>query len=369
VNQRAAIKLAAGLAGLAACAAALFAASWWISTMKLIPSPPAAPVWEAVAFRDLPGWEDDTLINFRRACVQNREDWCHVRDLRRYIERNFTPYRLTTRDTGVFTGYYTSLVRGSLIRTDEYKYPILKVPGDLLTVDVGQFLPDCKECQGLRITGQKVGTRLVRYPTRQQIQAANVRDSDVLVWLADPVDAFIMHIQGSGLVVLPDGKYLPIGFAASNGLQFSGIGRALQRQEGLRDLSMPSVRRWLRENPDKAFQYMHMNDRYIFFGQTREDRFPQGAMGVSLTPMRSVAIDPRIVPFGSLLWINSDRPHLARLVFAQDTGAAIVGEQRLDFYWGLGEEAFLKAGVMKASGTYYLLRRKQRRNLDRAVEQ
>ena len=168
-----------------------------------------------------------------------------------------------------------------------------------------------------------------------------------------------MHIQGSGRVETPQGVY-HVGYAGNNGHKFVGIGSILKADNVLvaGKYSMPYIRAWLKENPQKAIEYMNKNPRYIFFKILKETEGPLGALEVPLTAKRSLAIDKKYIPLGSLLYLDTTDPdgkEIRQLMVAQDVGGAINGPIRGDFFWGYGEEAFQKAGRMKSTGSYYML--------------
>ena len=190
-----------------------------------------------------------------------------------------------------------------------------------------------------------------------------------LAWLKDPWDRFVLHIQGSGQVRLPDGKIIRVGFAASNGRPYRSIGRYLIDRGFIREkeVSMERIREFLREDPGRAEEIYNVNERYIFFHSLSEVEGPLGALGVPLTPGRSVATDPAIFPRGALAYLVSRQPlfdeagkkmgwkPIRRFVFNQDAGAAIKGPARVDFFFGAGEEAGRAAGEMKEEGKIYFL--------------
>lgn len=294
--------------------------------------------------------------------------------LRAVLSDMFAGYRVaagsgeTANDHGLFTGYYEADLRGSLEQSGMYQYPIYTLPRDLVTVDVRDFAAGANLPSGApsNIVGRVVdsgrGMRMTPYYTRTEIDSARAiaSSADVLAWADDPVMVHVLHVQGSGRVTLPDGSVMRIGFAGSNGRQFKGIGSILLEAGALKPggASMIAVREWLRGHPEDAAKYMNLNTRYIFFrklnAQEAEDG-PVGASGVSLTPGRSLAVDPRFIPLGAPVWLDTKDPDelpLQRLVVAQDTGAAITGAVRGDFFWGHGEDAFMKAARMKSSGTY-----------------
>jgi membrane-bound lytic murein transglycosylase A len=268
---------------------------------------------------------------------------------------------------GLFTGYYEAELDGSRAPDATYATPIYGRPADLVTVDLVDFRADWK---GEAIVGRVVDGQLEPYPDRAAIDGGALAGAGAeLIWVADPVDAFFLHIQGSGRVRLADGGTMRVGYAASNGHKFRGIARDLIDMDVLpkEDASMQAVRDWLRANPAEAAALMQKNPRYIFFREiTGADALangPIGAQSVPLTPMRSLAVDTKFLPLGVPLWLDTTWPPgspdagqpLRRLMIAQDTGGAIKGPIRGDFFWGTGEAALDLAGGMKQTGRYYLL--------------
>lgn len=294
--------------------------------------------------------------------------------LRAVLEREFTPYRVAiatpdgqANDRGTFTGYYEADLNGSLERGGIYQVPIYGTPRDLVTVNVRDFLPAGTALPSGAPTSlvgrvDAGANQLKPYYTRAEIDAQGViaDDADVLLWSDDPVAVHVLHIQGSGRVTLPDGQVVRIGFAGSNGRAFKGIGSILLEAGALKPggASMINVRDWLTQHPSEAAAYMNQNTRYIFFRRldpSETEDGPVGAQGVSLTPLRSMAVDPRFVPLGAPLWLDTTDPDglpLQRLMVAQDVGAAITGAVRGDVFWGAGSEAFAKAARMKSGGGY-----------------
>ncbi|HRC26909.1 MAG TPA: murein transglycosylase A [Alphaproteobacteria bacterium] len=353
----------------------------------------SAPLTLAPAsFSELPGWVADdhaaALEALRRSCgrilkkrdasapvgpVGGRiEDWqplCRaaagpVPDARPFFERWFTPYAASANGVreGLFTGYYESTLRGSRVRTPVYRYPLHRRPGDLVTVDLGEFRPALK---GQRIAGRVVQGALKPYETRAQIVSGNWphrADSDALVWLDDPVDAFFVQIQGSGRVALADGGTMQIGYAGQNGHPYYAVGRDLVQRGilGKEEVSMDSIRKWVLDNPDQAADFLNKNPSYVFFREMPETAGPEGAEGVTLTPGRSLAVDRTKIPYGAPVWLDADPPKagerpIRRLMVAQDTGGAIRGAVRGDVFWGRGERAQALAGPMKSRGRMWIL--------------
>ena len=280
--------------------------------------------------------------------------------LREAINYHFKAYAVESAENpeGTFTGYYETALNGSLKPTERFTVPLYAAPEDLVEVDRRAFdLPNTMP----PIVGRVNSQALVPYDSRKDIEQNEkfFERANVLVWVDDLVDAHLLHIQGSGRVRLPDGSERRIGYAGNNGKKFRGIGGILLGAGviGPGESSMPSVADWLRANPEEARGYMESNPRFIFF-RWIDGRGPIGAFGTALEPRRSLAIDPRFIPYGAPLWLDVDDPDgqkLDRLVVALDTGAAIKGAVRGDFFWGAGPEAFMKAGRMKSTGRYYLL--------------
>ncbi len=354
---------------------------------------------EPVGYDQLPGWQEDptaeALPALHRSCKRllrrpddrnvGRQgiggrvaDWRAPCDsltalgsgesddagVRAEIEKLFVPFKVTfgAQDQGLFTGYYEAELKGALFPGSGYDTPLYKRPTDLVTVDLRQF---DEEMTGRRIAGRVVDGKLVPYHDRTDIDNGVIDGANLeLLWAEDPIDVFFLHIQGSGKVQLPDGSSMRVGFAASNGRPFVAIGRLLLDEGYIsRDkASMQSIRDWLRANPDKASELMQRNPRYIFFRKIEGDG-PIGAQGVALTPRRSLAVDPAFIPLGAPIYLDttwpgssSENPRpLRRLMVAQDTGSAIKGVIRGDFFWGAGDPALAEAGRMKQRGSYYLL--------------
>jgi membrane-bound lytic murein transglycosylase A len=347
-----------------------------------------------VSFSALPGWGDDTLAEavpaLQRSCERilrrppagaysalpqagTNADWQGIcLDLRAlntqnpqetqlFFERHFTPFevRAGTQAEGLFTGYYEASLKGSRTRHDQYRYPLHTRPGDLVMVDLGEFR---EELKGQRIAGRVKEGSLKPYEDRAAIVAGRWPHNDkVLVWVDDPVDAFFVQIQGSGIVELDDGSVMRIGYAGQNGHIYYAIGRELiARGELTKDgVSMQAIRQWLAANPDKADEIMNTNRSYVFFEESKQDG-AVGGEGVILTPGRSLAIDHSEIPYGAPLWVDIAEPvpgvgDLRRLMLAQDTGGAIRGAVRGDVFWGYGDRAESIAGPMKAQGRYWLL--------------
>ena len=216
--------------------------------------------------------------------------------------------------------------------------------------------------RGERIAGRVVDGRLKPYDSRAEIDGGSLKGTTKpIVWLDSPVDAFFLHIQGSGLVKLPDGSLTRVGYDGHNGHIYHAVGRALIEWGEVKreDMSLQAIRSWMAQNPDRMRELMHKNPSYIFFRELTGDG-PIGAQSVALTPGRSLAIDRRFLPLGAPMMVDVDYADesgapLNRLVIAQDTGGAIRGAVRADMFWGAGAPAERLAGPMAAKGRYWIL--------------
>ncbi len=289
--------------------------------------------------------------------------------VRAYFESNFQPYMVTAdgHTQGLFTGYFEIELNGAWLKKAPYTTPIYERPPELVEVNLGEFNP---ALAGQRLVGKTVGGSLKPFDRRAKIDGGSLAGRGIeLLWIDSPVDAFFLHVQGSGRVRMDDGSLVRIGFAGRNGHPYVSIGRILiDRGEMMAErVSMQSIRAWIRDHPDEGGRLMAMNPSYIFFriidGALKSvppDRGPVGAQGAPLTPGRSLAVDPRHVPFGVPVWLDTVDPleptqPLSRLLVAQDTGSAIRGPVRGDLFWGFGDDAATRAGLMKHPGRYFLL--------------
>jgi len=269
----------------------------------------------------------------------------------------------------LFTGYYQPVIEASLEESPVFRYPIYGRPTDLLEADIGHFGP---ELQQERIVGRVEGRRFVPYLSRHEIDGLGRLKGKgfEIAWAKDPVDLFFLHIQGSGLLRLQEGRLLQLNYAASNGRPYTSIGKVLLDRKRIREeeISMQSLRRYLRDHPEEQKQIFSENQRYIFFRVVEEG--PVGSLGVPLTAGRSIATDRRLFPKAALAFIVTQRPVLdpsgklvgwepfSRFVLNQDTGSAIRGGQRVDLFFGTGREAAAAAGHMKSTGKLYFLMKK-----------
>ncbi len=337
----------------------------------------------------MPGWGEDDPVDawpaFLQSCrgMAGRPYWpqwssvCEearllpVKDggaIRQFLETRLEPYLLTNPDgatSGMVTGYYEPLLRGARTRTAKYSQPVLGVPPDLLTIDLSEVLPDLKN---MRLRGRLQGNKVVPYYSRAEITGKGVEKNfpeRVLLWVDDAIELFFLQIQGSGRVRLTDGSMVRLGYADQNGHPYKAIGRVLadRGEIPIEQVSMQSIQTWARANPDRLDEILNSNPSYVFFRERpvkgNGDEGPQGALGVPLTPGRSIAVDPRHVPLGAPVFLSTTQPDsvvpLSRLVLAQDTGGAIRGVVRADFFWGFGADAGAQAGRMKQAGKMWVL--------------
>lgn len=342
---------------------------------------PAATLFRPAEWEDLPGWSDDDLAEawpaWRMSCkaLVGKPGWEAVcqssarvdgRDsdaVREFFHGYFRPYEVVNQDetvNGLVTGYYEPIIRGDRVRTDLARFPVYGVPEDLVTVDLASLYPELKH---MRLRGRVVGNRLVPYFSRGEIADENSAFSGTpIAWAEDQVELFYLHIQGSGRVELPTGEQIRIGYGEQNGHPFRSVARILiQRGElAAHEASMSGVSRWGRKNPEKLAALLNENPSFIFFRRLPDSPSgPLGALGVPLTERRSIAVDPRFIPLGAPVFLStacpmSDEP-LNRLVMAQDTGGAIRGAVRVDFFWGLGDEAGAFASRTKHPGRKWVL--------------
>ena len=345
-----------------------------------IPSAPQPPLQEA-AWRDLPGWEDDdpslAWEALLRSCdaIGSRIDWREVcasaralpnpdqQNVRKFFHDYFKPYRVVDKfgyDVGLVTGYYEPLLRGSRTPSGRYRYPVYGVPDDLLVIDLATLYP---ELAGKRVRGRVDGRRVVPYYDRSEIESGyGALAGKEIAWVDDPIELFFLQIQGSGRVLLENGETLRLGYADQNGHPYRSIGRRLVDQGDLplERASMGGIKGWAVKNPDRVRELLDHNASYVFFRELPGNLpGPIGALGVPLTPRRSLAVDRSIVPLGAPVFISTtfpltDQP-LNRLMLAQDTGGAIQGAVRADFFWGFGEDAAREAGRMKQALRMWVL--------------
>ncbi len=344
--------------------------------------PPLKPAPEtaryvARSFAELPGWREAQLEPSLRAFLGGcarlaaAKKVCELAKAlppgdeaaaRRFFESEFTPYAVVSSesgDSGLITGYYEPIIDGSRTQTALHRHPIFGVPDDLVVVDLGTVSP---ETRGLRLRGRLEGRRLVPYWSRGEIDArGGALAAPVIAWSADPVELFFLQIQGSGQVQLENGGVIRVGYADQNGHPYRSLGRHLvERGELLLEqASMQGIKAWAAANPAKLQEALSQNPSYVFFRELPTTDGPIGALSVPLHAERSLAVDRRFIPLGAPVYLATTFPlseqPLERLMAAHDTGGAIRGVVRGDFFWGTGPDAGAQAGRMRQQGRLWLL--------------
>jgi membrane-bound lytic murein transglycosylase A len=344
------------------------------------PGPAADARYDAVEFAAIPGWGAApfaaSLPAFVAGCARVAEG--HVlqqacaaaRTLpagddaaaRAFFESAFAAYAVVAPDgarEGLITGYYEPVLEGSRSRSERFAHPVYGVPEDLVVVDLASQYP---ELRGMRLRGRLNGRRLQPYFSRGEIDERNGSfAAPVIAWVADPVELFFLQIQGSGQLRLDSGERIRVGFAEQNGHPYRSLGRHLvERGEmPLEQASMQGIKAWAAANPQRLNEALSHNASYVFFRELPAVDGPIGAQGVALDAGYSIAVDPRHVPLGAPVFLSTTFPlsetPLERLVMAQDTGGAIRGAVRADFFWGSGEQAGEQAGRMRQTGRLWIL--------------
>ena len=332
--------------------------------------------YEARGFPDLPGWSraqlEPSLRAFLGGCSKatTQRRVCDLaRNLpagdeqaaRNFFESQFIPYAIvssTSGESGLITGYYEPIIDGSRTPSALHRFPIFGVPQDLVVVDLGAV---SAETRSLRLRGRLDGRRLVPYYTRSEIEARGDFAAPVIAWSGDPVELFFLQVQGSGQVRLENGEHIRVGYADQNGHPYRSLGRHLvERGElVLEQASMQGIKAWAAANPAKLHEALNQNPSYVFFRELPPTDGPIGALNIPLHAERSLAVDRRYVPLGTPVYLATTYPlseePLERLMAAHDTGGAIRGVVRADFYWGTGPDAGAQAGRMRQQGKMWLL--------------
>jgi len=351
--------------------------------------PPAVPSLRQVGWAALPNWGREDLLPVWGAFLQScsvlwtQPTWekvCADAEsfqqpnnglVRDFFETNFYPFRVRDPDAGdqgLITGYYEPLLHGSRKKSRRYSYPIYGVPDNLLVIDLSEVYPELKD---MRLRGRVEGRKVRPYYSRAEIERGNSSlAGQEILWVDNAVELFFLQIQGSGRVVLGSGEVVRVGYAEQNGYPYRSIGRLLVDRGDLplARASMQGIRLWAKRNPDKLSELLNHNASYVFFREFLPNApGPIGSLGVPLTAGRSLAVDTRVITAGapvflSTTWPNSQRP-LHRLMMAQDTGGAIKGAIRADFFWGFGEDAAKFAGKTKQSVKLWVLLPKEQKTI------
>jgi membrane-bound lytic murein transglycosylase A len=351
-----------------------------------VPAPAAAdlvaawPAWLA-SCRAFERGSGERQLAWRSVCAEAGALAPTAAAIRTYFATRFDTYRLLAEtrtdqaageatvldltDRGRITGYYEPLLSGSRRPDARFNVPLHRTPEDLLTVDLATVYP---ELAGKRVRGRVVdtpqGRRVVPYWSRGELATGDRLKGSELVWVDDAIEAFFLQIQGSGRVQLAEGSVIRIGYADTNGHPYRSIGRWLIERGELtfEQASMQGIQSWARANPHRLAELLHQNPSYVFFRELPlgdPGAGPVGALNVPLTPGYSVAADPQFVPLGAPVLISTQHPSsgapLARLVAVQDTGGAIRGPLRFDYFWGFGREAGTHAGRQRHDVSAWLL--------------
>jgi membrane-bound lytic murein transglycosylase A len=338
--------------------------------------PPETAQYLEYAFDTLPGWPSAGLERSLRAFLAGcprpgaLAQACaraaavppdDAQAARVFFETNFVPFAIVSTagpDSGLITGYYEPIIEGSRTQSDQHRYPIFGVPEDLIVIDLAAVNPDVRN---MRLRGRVEGRRVVPYFSRAEIDSRSL-PAPVIAWASDPVELFFLQVQGSGQVRLENGERIRVGFADQNGHPYRSLGRYLidRGELPLEQTSMQGIKAWAAANPAKLQEALNSNPSYVFFRELAvTGEGPPGALGVPLSAEYSLAVDRRFVPLGAPVYLATTYPlseeRLERMMAAQDTGGAIRGVVRADFYWGTGPEAGMMAGRMRQQGKMWLM--------------
>lgn len=345
--------------------------------------------YEISSFADVPSSEPGAwsaaLSAFKNSCkvTGRKAAWADVcarasatssSEAENFFKSNFVPWKAikqnigtqtgtvySVSDTGLATGYYEPLLHVSRHKTERHTVPILSTPDDLIIVDLAEAYPKLK---GMRLRGKIQGRKLIPYDTRAGIVKRKDLDKYSIAWSDDPVAVFFLQIQGSGRLQTGNGEMIRVGYDDQNGRPYKAVGSWLVQQGYLKrhELSMQNIRAWAQKNPDKVDTLLNQNQSFVFFKEKEgidPNAGPTGAQGVPLTAKASVAVDRKYVSLGTpvLLSVSQANPEInfVRPVIAQDTGGAIKGPIRFDFFWGFGDEAGSSAGKQKSQANAWLL--------------
>lgn len=327
---------------------------------------------QAVGFHEIEGFYSDDLTHaldvFKKDCKKSKrnelfKEVCqkaeYETDGRKFFTINFQPYKLldnNSSDEGTITGYYEPLLYGSLQKNKRYKYPVYKTPKDMMIVDFVSAYPELKT---YKLRGKLVGNKVVPYDSRAQIESNPSKNLEVIAYVDNKVDLFLLHVQGSGKILLDNGELINVGYAEQNGRKFKGIGTYMLNKGYISkdELSAQGMKKYLDKNPAKADEVLNQNESYVFFHKSEQGA--TGSLGTQLTAKRNLAVDRSVIPLGMPVFLSTknpiDKKPINQLMVAADVGGAIKGDIRADFFWGYGEDAFAYAGRMKEKGKMYVL--------------
>ena len=327
---------------------------------------------EAVSFNEIEGFYKDDLNHalevFKKDCkkAKNNELFKGVcqkaefeTDGKKFFTINFQPYKLldeNSSDEGLITGYYEPFLYGSLNKNSRYKYPVYKTPKDMLIIDFVSVYPEFAK---LKLRGKQVGNKVVPYDSREEIEKNPSKSLEVIAYVDNKVDLFLLHVQGSGKILLDNGELINVGYAEQNGRKFKGIGMYMLNRGYITkdELSAQGMKKYLDKNPSKMDEVLNQNESYVFFHKSNQGA--TGSLGTQLTAKRNIAVDRSVIPLGMPVFLSTknplDKKPINQLMVAADVGGAIKGKIRADFFWGFGDSAFEYAGKMKEKGKMYIL--------------
>jgi membrane-bound lytic murein transglycosylase A len=340
--------------------------------------PLSKPIYTPTPWEQLPGWKENaiqpgflawrngcsvlkTQALWRDVCQQAQQVPSDEAAIRQFVESQFIPLQVSLSNgetTGLVTGYYEPLLQGDIRPSAKARYPIYAPPADLITIELASLYPDLKH---RRLRGRLNGNKVIPYYDRTDIERQKGK-MQAIAWVDDAIELFFLQVQGSGRIQLPNGSYIRVGYADQNGHPYRSIGKWLIDQGELTasQVSMQSIKAWARKHVNKAQALLNVNPSFVFFKKLEQATGgPFGALGIPLTEGYSVAVDRNFTPLGAPLYLSTQYPNetrpLARLVAAQDTGGAIRGPMRVDFFWGFGAKAGDLAGKMKQSSSVWIL--------------
>lgn len=317
----------------------------------------------------------DHVIETQRMLLNILKNAQSSKEIKKTIKKEFLLYRAAGRagkKEVLFTGYFEPIYDARITPDDNYKFPLYRLPEDLIKIDLTLFKDKYK---GESIIARIEDKQVLPYYSRMEIENQEILKNKNLeiAWLNNPLDVAFLHIQGSGRLQIKDGDFLSVGYHSSNGREYKSIGNYLIEKDYMttEEMSMQGIRQYLSMHPDILDDTLNYNPSYIFFRVL--DKGPLGNIGVPLTPGRSIALDSRLFPKGSLCFIKSEKPVIysndeiekwekfSRFIINQDTGGAITGAGRADIFWGSGEYAELAAGHLKHEGELFLLIKKRKK--------
>ncbi|QOY55890.1 MltA domain-containing protein [Candidatus Sulfurimonas marisnigri] len=321
------------------------------------------------SFDELPEYKKENYINaldsFVNSCKSKKtkniyKDLClraeQTLNPETFLTNEFIPYEITMKTSendALLTGYYEAQLRGSLVKKEPYVYPVYETPNDLLIIDLGA---QYSELKNYRLRGRLAGNRVVPYYDREELHVKAL-DAKIICYTDSKVDLFFLEVQGSGRVTLENGETIFIGYDNQNGHKYSSIGKHLIEMGEIskENISLQTIKEWFIKNTSRVDEVLNYNRSIVFFKQSIQKA--TGALGLALTPERSVAVDPSFIPLGSMLYLSADinKKSVNRIVMAQDTGGAIKGSIRADMFLGFGDEAAEIAGELKSPLKLWIL--------------